>query len=523
MPEPVTPHDPARSPARPLHGHAQAGIAVRDLQVSYGDQVALAGIDLDIRPGELHVLLGRSGAGKSTLVNALTGMLPPSARTAGEVALSASGRRWDLMHLSSRMFRSRVLGRLIGTATQGSATAFTATSRIRTQLREAMRVVSPRSGLLPVHPHLTADDDRQRIRELCWAAGAELEWLDRYPHELSGGQLSRLGMVAAMLNHPPILLADEPTSGLDQDSAATVVAALANFAHSGHAVLLITHENELARVYGDVVSIIADGVITAQGDPKALIAPRTGNQNLRPPVVPRPDESLVARGVTRVLGGQEIVRGVDLEVPRGALVGLSGPSGVGKSTLASMMALLVKPDDGVVELDGQPLHSAGVGLPQATRRRVAWVPQQPFTAVDPRFTLARAIELPARLAGVEVDAAEAAEWCGLAPELLGRRPNQVSGGELQRACIVRALALQPDYLVLDEITAMLDARTADDVMEHIRRHVDERGIGVLMISHDLPALEEYADIRWRMDATADGPRLRPADDTTTASICGLTS
>jgi len=496
------------------HGHPGAVVTIRDLRVSFGNHPAVNGVDLDLQPGALHVLLGPSGAGKTTVINALTGMVPRAARRSGRIDLVHGDDHWDLMTLSSRAFRSRVLGRVIGTTIQGSVTAFTATRTIRSQLREAMRVVSPRSGLLPVHPHLASSDDEQRIRELCWAAGAEVEWLDRYPHELSGGQLSRLGLVAAMIGHPPVLLADEPTSGLDAQSAAILVRALANFAHSGHSVLLITHEAELARRYGDVVSIMKDGAITAHGDPRQLIASRPAIRRTGTVAAQAPDRSLTARGVTRVLSGREIVRSLDLDLPRGQIVGLAGASGVGKSTLASMMALLVAPDEGTIELDGRPLHGAGLTLAPAVRRRVGWVSQQPFTAMDPRMSLAKAIELPARLAGLEIDAYQAARWCGLAPELLDRRPDQVSGGELQRACIVRALALRPDYLILDEITAMLDAETARDVLARVRKVTDQRGIGVLLISHDQSALDEFADLRWTMTATPDGPVLRPTEEQT---------
>ena len=494
------------------HDHARAQITVRGLEVSYGDRSALKGIDLDLRPGELHVLLGSSGAGKTTIVNALTGMLPRTARLGGRIELDHGEAHWNLVGLGPRAFRSRILGRIIGTTIQGSVSAFTATSTIGTQLREAIGAISPRTGLLPVHPHLASSDDQQRLRELCWAAGAEIDWLGRYPHELSGGQLSRLGLVAAMIGHPPVLLADEPTAGLDGESAAGLMNALASFAHSGHAVLLITHEAGLARRFGDLVSVIENGTITAQGDPRELIAPRRVVRRSAAAAPVEPGPGLAARRVTRVLGGQQIVRDLCLEVPRGRIVGLAGPSGVGKSTLASMMALLAAPDAGAIELDGRTLTQAGLRLPPQVRRKVGWVCQQPFTAMDPRMSLAKAIELPARLAGLDVRAEEAAGLCGLPTDVLVRRPDQVSGGELQRACIARALALQPDYLVLDEITAMLDHRTADDVLKQVGAAADEHGIGVLLISHDQLVLDEFADFGWRLEPGNDGPALRRADD-----------
>lgn len=586
-------------------GHAQARIAVHDLRVEYGDHAALAGISLGLQPGELHVLLGPSGAGKSTLINGLTGMLPGEATVSGSADLCCGEEHWDLVRTSGRTFRSRILGRITGVTIQGSVTGFTATSTIGTQLREAMRVLSHKpplasesidrrpGRLLPTHPHVASADPDQRIRELCWTCGAEVNWLDRYPHQLSGGQLSRLGLMAAMIAHPPVLLADEPTSGLDADSARAIIGSLANFAHSGHAVLLITHEADLARRFADQVLIIENGTIITQGGADAIpgrpisrhhsatgpahseIAPDsdTAGQQLserafliqdgQPPRTtvtdpepgihdrrPHPPTAttsrtvrglpalsdvgemtsvatqdhladqapasdaeatrvLAARGVTRVLGGRPIVHDLDIEIPRGQIVGLAGPSGVGKSTLASMLALLVAPDEGSIEIDGHRLQDAGLKLAPAIRRKVGWVSQQPFTAVDPRMRLGEAIELPARLAGVDVNIDELAKSCGLDPALLTRHPHQVSGGELQRACVVRALALQPDYLVLDEITAMLDERTAIDLLQCIRDQVHERHIGALLISHDQRLLDEFADVCWTMEPTKTGTYLRP--------------
>ncbi len=491
--------------------HEQAHLNVRDLNVSYDGKPVLMGMDLDIEPGTLHVLLGPSGAGKSTLIHALTGTLPRSATVSGTIDLHCGTRQWNLTALSTRGFRSQVLGRVIGTTTQGSVTAFSTTSKIGTQLREALRASTRGPGLLPSHPHLTSADREQHLRELCWTCGGEPEWLGRYPHQLSGGQLSRLGLVAAMVGHPPILLADEPTTGLDPESADAIIKTLANFAHSGHAVLLITHDGELARRYGDVVTVLKDGVVLAHGEPRALLPPSRRSQRSFAKVLAPSETQLAARRVTRILGGHEIVRNLSLEIPRGHIVGLSGPSGVGKSTMASMVALLENPDEGTIELDGQVLADAGLALPPAVRRRVGWVSQQPFTAMDPRMTLAQAIELPARLAGLNTRAEEAASWCGLPAELLQRRPHQVSGGELQRACIARALALQPDYLVLDEITAMLDEDTANSVLTWIRDTVHERGIGALLISHDQFVLDTFADSCLRLQPGSERPELHPME------------
>ncbi|QCB92743.1 ABC transporter ATP-binding protein [Cellulomonas shaoxiangyii] len=472
----------------PRPAHASASVAVRGLTVAHQGTVVLDGLDLDLVPGRVHVLLGASGAGKSTVVAALTGTLAAGARTTGTATLVASGRTTALVPPAREVRRLR--GRVVGTAPQGAGAAFTPTATLADQLREVQRAGGRGPRLGAAHPHRAAGDAEQ-LAELAHAAGVDPAWLTRYPHQLSGGQLARLNLVAAMVNHPPVLLADEPTSGLDAQATRTVGVLLASYARAGHTVLVITHDVALARQVADTVTRVAAGRVVAQGSPDEVL------RDLAPPVrsrepVPAHAPTLAAHGVVVVRGGRAVLAPTDVAVRAGEVVGLTGPSGVGKSSLAAVLAQLEAPAAGHVTLAGRRVPGAGLDLPPAQRRRVAWVSQHPRTAVDARMTLRRAIELPARLAGRDVDAAAAAAAVGLDAALLGRRPHEVSGGELQRACVARALALQPEFLVLDEVTSMLDDRTAADVLDTVHR-VAAAGTGVLLVSHDVAALRTVCD------------------------------
>lgn len=487
------------------HRHAAASIRVRDLAVTHGDTVALNGIDLDLVPGRVHVLVGASGAGKSTVVAALTGTLPRNSRISGSAILDTGDATVDLLHVPERVRRRRLSGRIVGTALQGAGGAFTPTRTIAAQLCEAQRVAGrdrPRFGA--AHPHLAAGDT-QHLEELAHAAGADPRWLDRHPHELSGGQLSRLALVAAMVNHPPVLLVDEPTAGLDADSSHTVGALLAAYATAGHTVLVVTHDVELARRIAHVATRIADGRIVAQGDPADVLADVASMD--RAPRVIAPDlPALTARAVTIRRGGLPVVDAADLTVRAGEIVGVTGSSGSGKSTLAALLARLDSPDSGRVTLNGAEAIGAGLDLAPAERRRVAWVSQHPRQSVDPRLSLRRTIELPARLAGVHVDANALASRLGLDSALLERRPHEVSGGELQRACLARAVALDPEFLVLDEVTSMLDAATAIDILGFVSTEASA-GTGVLLVGHDIAALHAVCDRVLELRPGADGAAL----------------
>lgn len=194
--------------------------------------------------------------------------------------------------------------------------------------------------------------------------------------------------------------------------------------------------------------------------------------------------------------GLPVIDDVDLDVPSGSVVGLAGPSGCGKSTLARVLGMLHAPWSGEVEVDGTPVVGFRHSAPRKLRTSVGFVFQQPRPAVDPRFTLHRIVAEPLLANGVRERVgdrvAEVAELVGLTAELLSRRPHEVSDGQLQRACLARALILRPRYLICDEMTAMLDASTTAALVRVVNQLVDEQGIGVLTISHDEDLLRWWA-------------------------------
>lgn len=188
---------------------------------------------------------------------------------------------------------------------------------------------------------------------------------------------------------------------------------------------------------------------------------------------------------------------LDLVVEPGHILAVTGPSGVGKTTLGRLMAGLLTPDSGAITCDGRPVGARRGRLPRWT----ALLAQDPLSAADPRHTLGRMIALPARLAGKIIDVEAAAAEVGLGPELLERLPGQVSGGQLQRACLARALAQQPSYLIADEATAHLDPDTTQTIAAVLRSRA-ERGLGIVAITHDQDLATSWADEEFQLDSTA---------------------
>ncbi|MGW5214205.1 ABC transporter ATP-binding protein [Streptomyces sp. NPDC004051] len=196
------------------------------------------------------------------------------------------------------------------------------------------------------------------------------------------------------------------------------------------------------------------------------------------------------------------VRNASLTLAPGEAVGLLGPSGCGKSTLAKVTALLHRPDAGTLTLDGTPVRHWRHRAPRALRTAFGVVFQQPRLSADPRLTLADLIAEPLRATGRRTEApdrvAELASTVGLTPDLLTRRPHEVSDGQLQRACLARALVLRPRWLICDEMTAMLDASTTAALVAVVEAYRTETGAGLLAVGHDRTLLDRWCDrtVHW---------------------------
>ncbi len=209
---------------------------------------------------------------------------------------------------------------------------------------------------------------------------------------------------------------------------------------------------------------------------------------------------LTALSAERIVAGYEpavpVIRDLGVQIRRRQTVGLAGPSGSGKSTLARVLCLLLRPYAGTVTIDGRPVRTYRHRAPRELRTTIGVVFQQPRLSVDPRMTLRRTIAEPLRAnrsPTVATRTEELTELVGLTADLLDRRPHEVSDGQLQRACLARALALRPRYLICDEMTSMLDASTTAALVAVIRDYQRASGAGVLAISHDTALLDRWAD------------------------------
>ncbi|MGW6195797.1 dipeptide ABC transporter ATP-binding protein [Kribbella sp. NPDC055110] len=519
-------------------------LAITDLAVDYRSgrrdwTPAVDGVSVSIAPGEFVSLVGESGCGKSTLIQGTLGLLPASARIRGGT-ISYSGV--DVTNWSDQRM-TRVRGNYVGFVPQDPGTALNPTKKIGRQVVEAVRFNSPGRG------------EAARDEALDYLRTAGLKNVERlfeqYPHELSGGMKQRALIAIALAGKPKLILADEPTSGLDVTVQRVILDHLSELGRSlDLGVLLVTHDLGVALDRSDRILVMREGEIVEEGTAQELVdrplrseyarrllaaAHRPGR--LRPrklssavigraavsEEVVRPvaiedkvgseaaiedkvgsEVAIEGRGLSkhytvRAGGGAHVVRaldGVSIAVRTGTTHAVVGESGAGKSTLAGILAGFVAADAGVVKVGDDELTGLSRGGLRELRRRLQFVFQNPFTSLDPRFTVNRIVAEPLRafrLASIQTRVRELLHAVSLDDEYLDRLPEQLSGGQRQRVAIARALALNPEILVLDEAVSALDVSVQAQILQLLVDLQAEFRLSYVFVTHDLGVVQQIAD------------------------------
>lgn len=397
---------------------------------------------LTLPPGRVAALYGPSGCGKTSVLHGLFGLLRgDDTTTRGTV---------------------RLLGRDFAKAPPAE----------RTHVRRhdlAFLVQDAHAALDPLQPvgqqiaqatYRSEADAAQALADLGVRDASVL--CRRLPHQISGGQAQRVLLAIAFLRAPALVVADEPSASLDGGSYAELLAHLRRLIDNGSAVLLATHDHRLLRDLGADVYAATDGRFVP-GEPQELPWPvlPDGHAVGKVPV-------LAARGVCVAFGSRTVLDGVDFELRRGEIVAVTGESGAGKTTFARVLSGHRAPDAGTVE-----------GPPRATAVQLCC--QDATGSLTPQRSLRSLVE-EAKAPFFDLDRTAAA--LRLDAGLPARTAARMSGGERRRATLLRALAVQPDVLVLDEPTASLDRPAAVAVLESLLALQRSRGLAIVLVTHD---------------------------------------
>jgi len=504
--------------------------------VLFGEQGlnrAVQALHLSIERGETFALVGESGCGKSMTALALLRLLPEAGRIgAGRLLLDGD----DLNALSERDMR-RIRGGRIGIIFQEPSTSLNPVMRVGEQILETLHTHTPLRGA------------QARKRAIDWLRRVGIadpaRRIDDYPFQFSGGQKQRIMIAIALAAEPALLIADEPTTALDVTVQAQVLDLLAEIQRQmGMAILLITHDLAVVRKVAQHVALMRAGRIVEtapaevffrtprhpyarelfnaipgfekRGRPlSAGVIDRDAQPSSTLPSFPTSGRLMldvqnlcvyypIRKGLLRrVVGHVKAADGVDFTLHAGETLALLGESGCGKTSIAKALLRLLDGSadvSGHAALDGQNMLAACGDALKRLRRRIQIVFQDPYASLDPRMRIGDVMAEGLTWLRPGLDAAAVQtlslrliERVGLPADALERYPHAFSGGQRQRIAIARALAVEPDVLILDEPTSALDVSVQAQILDLLRALQLELGIAYLFVTHNFGVVEYFAD------------------------------
>ena len=515
-------------------------LTIKDLSVKFptrfGDFTAIEDVDMTIKPGEIHGLVGESGAGKSTVGAAVIGLLQSPGYVAnGTLTLGDT----DLRNLSPAEAH-KVRGDRISMIFQDPQTSLNPLMTIERQLIETIQT----------HSTVSESEARNRAVDLLEEIGIKnaAERIKAYPHQFSGGMRQRVVIALAISTDPELVIADEPTTALDVAVQSQVLDLIQRLAKERQiAFMLITHDIGVIAQVADRVTVMRKGRVMETGVTAQVLGKPQHHYTQQlmdsvPPLdrkidrfrVPEADDTIASNGAMAenwLLEGSQHARtglsltglsvkfagprtsifrkpppyvaldDVTLNIKPGSIMGLVGESGSGKSTLAKAITGLVTPSSGTMELGDDVLpYGKSRSRQHPSRQLTQMVFQDPYSSLNSRHRIGDILTEPLWFYGFVKDeqereklAASMLSLVGMQPDAISKYPHQFSGGQRQRIAVARALLARPRFLICDEPTSALDVSIQAEILNLLKDLQAKFGLTILFISHNLAVVRQMAD------------------------------
>lgn len=480
-------------------------LSLKNICLSIDDKKILNNVSFDVKEKEIFGLVGRSGAGKSmTVKSILDYLLPTNAKITGDIMLEDK----NLRELNLKK-RYKLLTENIAIILQDSMNSLNPYMKIGMQLRETYEKFNKDNN---------ADEN---IKKMLVQMGLEVtdELLNSYPSQLSGGMKQRVLISMTALINPKIIIADEPTTALDTNNQQLFVELIKKLSNLGMTVIFISHNLRLVGQLCDIIAVMNDGTVVEIGEKekifsnpinnitkKMISASKYTTQSYEKKDFSKNEIVFEGKNITKKYGNKTVLDNVDIKLYKGEILGVVGQSGCGKSTLAKIISGIENKDKGQLLLYEQSIVRDKDKFKNFSA--IQMVPQNPYSVFDNTKTLKYSLKeamyldyfneknkkIRDNLKKSKLKLYEKLiEKAGISTQILKRKPHQLSGGELQRLALIRALLLSPDVIIADETVSSLDLDISINLIDFLLELREIKQFSMIFISHDLDMVRRACD------------------------------
>ena len=476
-------------------------LQMKDIHIQgYSDEKwhdIIIGVDISLNRGEVLGLIGESGAGKSTLGLAAMGFARPGCKIIkGEIVFDGI----DLIQASEKEKRN-LRGSRISYVAQSAAASFNPAHRLIEQTIESS-----------IHHKLkktpeAKDDAKDLFQSLQLPEPNQIG--ERYPHQVSGGQLQRTMTAMAMSSKPDLIIFDEPTTALDVTTQVDVLSSIRSVVREFNtAAIYITHDLAVVAQMADKIKVLRYGKTVEDAETRQMLSKPKENytkslwavRSIQKKETKSSETILSLNKIDAAYGtGPKVLKNVNIDVPLGGTLAIVGESGSGKSTAARVITGLLPPLKGKIIYKGHELSESLKNRTKEQLQTIQMVYQSPDTSMNPMHKTLEIIGRPLEFYfGLDKSAlynrvVDLLEMIELDESFIDRYPSELSGGQKQRICIARALAAQPDLVICDEVTSALDQIVQEGILKLLQKLQKDLNISYIFITHDIDTVRAISD------------------------------